>query len=341
MAAQVPLTTLLAWAWIAYAIEVDNAVEAAGTPRVGRLFRISLAMWANGLRHVDEDGVTVDELRRRARAGCNLGGLERWGWISVGAGRGRDGYGSARGIKGDTVVRTTRAGAYARRLWPQTVDEVAGRWRERFGGAAVDALCDRLAVTAGDLPWSPPEVHASDGFFTHVLDGGGDDGERPLVALLGQALTGATLAQERDAAVSLPAAAGVLRVIGGEAVRVRDLPALSGLSREAIAMAVGHLQRRGLALEAQRSVRLTPAGLDALAAYRRRAAAWDDAPLREALEALLGRPEPLAGGLAPPVGGWRAERPYAIQTRRLLADPTAALPWHPMVLHRGGWPDGS
>jgi hypothetical protein len=46
----VPLTTLLSWTWIAFAMEADNAVEAAGSERIGRLFRISLAMWANGLR---------------------------------------------------------------------------------------------------------------------------------------------------------------------------------------------------------------------------------------------------------------------------------------------------
>jgi hypothetical protein len=39
---------LLSRAWIGFTIEVDNAVEAAGAGRVGRLFRISLAMWANG-----------------------------------------------------------------------------------------------------------------------------------------------------------------------------------------------------------------------------------------------------------------------------------------------------
>ena len=49
----------------------------------------------------------------------------------------------------------------------------------------------------------------------------------------------------------------------------------------------------------------------------------------------------LAGGLVPPPGCWRGEKPYLTQTRRVLAEPAAALPWHPMVLHRGGWPDGS
>ena len=63
--------------------------------------------------------------------------------------------------------------------------------------------------------------------------------------------------------------------------------------------------------------------------------------LRAALDAVVSRREALAEGLVPPPGGWRGEKPYLAQTRRVLADPAAALPWQPMVLHRGGWPDGS
>lgn len=56
MSAPGPLSTLPSWAWIAHPIEVDNLVEARATERVARLFRISLAMWANGLRAVEEGG---------------------------------------------------------------------------------------------------------------------------------------------------------------------------------------------------------------------------------------------------------------------------------------------
>jgi hypothetical protein len=150
---EVPLTTLLSWAWVAFTIEVDNAVEAEGADRTGRLFRISIAMWANGLRCIGEDGITVDELRAQARAACNIGGLERWGWITV----------------GDPADQRLRAG----------------------------------------------------------------------------------------------------------------------------------------------------------------------------LEAIVSQREVLAEGLRPPGGCWRAAKPYLAQTQRVLADPTAALPWQPMVLHRGGWPDGA
>jgi hypothetical protein len=190
------------------------------------------------------------------------------------------------------------------------------------------------------MPWSPPEVHASDGFFTHVIDGPADQ-DVPLAGLLGQALTALTLEHEQDAEVSLPVAADILRVIDDEAVPIRDLPRLSGVSKEAVAMATGYLSRQELAELPGRSITLTAAGRDALDGYWARAARSADQMLRACLEAVVSQREALAKGLSPPQGGWRAGQPYLAQTQRVLADPAAALPWHPMVLHRGGWPDGS
>jgi hypothetical protein len=358
---ETPLTTLLSWAWIAFAIEADNAVEAAGSDRVGRLFRISLPMWANGLRFIDGDGITVDELRARARAACNVPGLERWGWITLGepGPKRRPGFGTQRGVKGDTVLRPTRAGAYARRLWPRAVAGVEQRWEARFGANVIAALREALLPFTGSMPWSPPEVHPSDGFFTPVIEGpaetvppDGPPGENvPFAGLLGQVLTALTFEHEQDAEVSLPLGANILRVIGDKTVPVRDLPRLSGVSKEAIAMGTGFLARHMLADLPERSVTLTAPGLDALDGYRVRAARTadgtvraarrDDQALRSALEAIVSQREALAEGLRPPEGGWRAEKPYLAQTQRVLADPPAALPWHPMVLHRGAWPDGS
>jgi hypothetical protein len=346
--AEVPLTTLLSWAWAAFAIEVDNAVEAAGSDRVGRLFRISLATWANGLRCIGEEGITVAGLRARTRAACNIGGLERWGWISVGdngTGR-RDGYGSHRGVKDDTVLRPTRAGVYARRLWPKAVAGVEQRWAARFGDKAVGSLADALQPVllpaAGQLPWAPPEVHASDGFRTHVADGPRASDPASFGGLMGQALTAMTLEHERGSTVSLPLAADVLRVIDDETVPIRDLPRRSGVSKEAIAMGTGFLGRAKLAeLRPGRLIALTAAGQAALADYRARVSAADGERLRTALETIVSQREALAEGLRPPDGGWRAAKPYLAQTQRMLADPAAALPWHPMVLHRGGWPDGA
>lgn len=62
--------------------------------------------------------------------------------------------------------------------------------------------------------------------------------------------------------------------------------------------------------------------------------------LRGSLESLLDDPA-LAAGLRPPPGGWRAGKAYRAHTDALVADPRGTLPHAPMVLHRGGWPDGS
>lgn len=326
------------------AIEADNAVEAAGARRVGHLFRISMTMWANGLRFIGEEGITVDELRARARAACNVGGLERWGWITVGdAGAGRrEGYGSHRGVHGHTVLRPTRAGVCARQLWPQAVTDVEQRWQARFGASTVGSLRQTLLPFAGQMPSSPPEVHASDGFYAHVISGPAADEDVPLAGLLGQALTALTLEQEQGSAVSLPVAADLLRVIDDDVVPLRDLPRLSGVSREAVAMATGYLGRKKLAvLRPGRLIALTASGRGALDDYRERAARHSDRGLSACLEAIVSQHQALAEGLRPPQGCWRGEKPYLAQTRRVLADPAAALPWHPMVLHRGGWPDGS
>jgi len=108
-------------------------------------------------------------------------------------------------------------------------------------------------------------------------------------------------------------------------------------------MAVSFLARRELGtVGSGGAVSLTATGRAALADHRRRVGA-DAGPegLEEAVASVLDQPAALAAGLEPPAGCWRSERPYLTQTRRLLADPVAALPRHPMVLHRGGWPDGS
>ncbi len=49
----------------------------------------------------------------------------------------------------------------------------------------------------------------------------------------------------------------------------------------------------------------------------------------------------LSLGLRPYPDGWRAQRRYKPQADAVLADPWTALPAYPMVLHRGGYPDGS
>jgi hypothetical protein len=145
------------------------------------------------------------------------------------------------------------------------VDGIEERWRMRFGGDVIDALHMALIGRMTPMPWSPPEVAPSDGFCTHIVAGGyGDDTELPLVALLGQALTSLTLEHEQNSEVSLPLGANFLRVIDSGVVRIRDLPAIAGVSKEGVAMGTSFLVRGGLAArESERAITLTPDGLDA------------------------------------------------------------------------------
>ena len=67
-------------------------------------------------------------------------------------------------------------------------------------------------------------------------------------------------------------------------------------------------------------------------AGRKAQAVWRPLPADQSL---------LSAGLRPYPDGWRAHPPYLAQTKAMLSDPAAALPHYPMVLHRGGFPDGS
>jgi hypothetical protein len=186
-----------------------------------------------------------------------------------------------------------------------------------------------------------------------VVGAAGYDGTAPeampLSALLSRVLLSFAVEYEREAGLSLAVAANVLRVLGTDGTRLRDLPALTGTSKESVRWALGILTRGGLAAEepdpaASRGnvARLTPRGLDAQCLYheltseleRRWHARFTPAvtvALRASLEPLAaGQPPPLSGGLEPYPDNWRAS------VRR-----PDVLPHFPMVLHRGGYPDGS
>jgi predicted transcriptional regulator len=174
--------------------------------------------------------------------------------------------------------------------------------------------------------------------------------ELMLVELLARVLVAFAHEFENVSKLSLALCADVLRVVNEKGVRVRDLPVLSGVSKEAIAMALGFMGKLGLSVEEQegagkaRMVKLTPKGRAAQLAYQRLEneveARWEQRfgeripRLRKALEKLLGDSgrdqTELLKGTEPAKGCWRAEVPRP-----------KTLPWFPMVLHRGGYPDGS
>jgi len=365
--AHLPLSALLSQALVAFTIEADNEAEHRAAHRTTRYgasghgdgpWLVSLVMWENCLRFVTDQPITVRELETLARAGTNLDGMRRWGYITINGPaskihRGRPGP--------DAVLRATASGLQARQVWMPLPGLIEQRWRERLGPGQVGQLRDALVAVVSRLDPGLPDCLPIIG--ATLLSRGPDPGLAPrpepagpaglpLSALLSRVLLSFAIEYERDAGLALAASANVLRVLGTERTRLRDLPVLTGTSSEAASWALGVLVRAGLAAQepdpaASRGqvARLTHRGTSAQRVYHELAGTverrWRErftggtvSALRQALEPLAtgpaGQPPPLFGGLEPYPDNWRAR-----------VRPPATLPHYPMILHRGGYPDGS
>ena len=166
-----------------------------------------------------------------------------------------------------------------------------------------------------------------------------------LTARLARVLLAYTLDFERTSDVSLPLTANFLRVLGDAGLDVREVPAIAGVSPEATSMALRFLAKTGYATVEAKVARLTAKGLEAQAAapglHAEVERAWAARRLRKAVAGVLDQRSAVSEGLRPYPDGWRARKRYVEQTNAVIADPTGRLPHYPMVLHRGGWPDGS
>jgi DNA-binding MarR family transcriptional regulator len=354
-------------ALVAFTIEIDNAAESLIPHRTTRytlgareygLWLTSMAMYLNCLKHLPDEGITVQELERRARTGTNLNGMFRWGHIFM-APSPMDTR--AKPPEADWIVKPTVAGRAAKKVWEPLFGAIERRWQKRFGWDEIEELREALRELVADLPATLPNCMPILGYgFTIKTSRNMRSNEAvaerapveslTLPELLARPLTAFALEFEESTELSLALCADVLRVLNEKGVRVPDLPSLSGVSKEAISMALGFLAKRGLCLEEQegagkaRVVRLTPKGRVAQLAYLQLEneieSQWatrfgDRIPrLRKALEKLLGDSgrdqTELLNGIVPPQDCWRAEVPRP-----------RTLPWFPMVLHRGGFPDGS
>ncbi len=364
------MSTGLAQALIAYVIELDNEFEERFARAGGGARVVSVAMWSNLLRFVG-DGIAVGELpdavgASTSRTLSTLGGMERWRYVTLETGgRGsasgdvkRDGYGSARGLQSSWIVRPTPAGREAEAIWRTLFDDIDARWSERFGVDAIEALTSPLHAIDADLPDALPILGGANGMRVEVPAASRDPiaADAHLYALLSRALVAYAVDFERESPLSLALSANVVRVLDDEGVLVRDLPGSSGISKEATSMALTYLVKSGCVTvdgttAATKSARLTPDGRAAKAMapglhadlekrWEARLGGDTVGRLRSSLERLLGQREGLAKGLEPYPDGWRASKPYVAHTRAMIEDPTGRLPHSPMVLHRGGWPDG-
>lgn len=257
----------------------------------------------------------------------------------------------------------TPGGGKALEAWQPLTGIIEKRWQERFGKDVIDRLQELLQALVENFDPDLPDYLPILGYdlLSHGPDrerrrpagaGFAPSSECTLPILLSKVLLAFAIEFERDSGVSLALSSNALRLIGLEGARVRDLPRLSGVSKEAIAMSLGRLEERGLAVAQPESVgsrvkvlRLTPKRRIAQDAYHRlildveqrwQARFGKDVVrnLRKSLERLDGdataHRSPLFRGLEPYPNRWRAAAPRP-----------EGLPHYPMVLHRGGFPDGS
>ena len=171
----------------------------------------------------------------------------------------REGYGSARATKDEWEVRYTPAGERAAAIWPALPDEIETRWRERFGATHVDELVRALravdeAIDMG-MPDFLPVVGSPNGMALELpsVDDRREPEDLALVVLLAHALMAYTLEFEESAALALPLSANVVRVLDGEGTPVRELPALAGISKEAVAVSLTALKKTRLRRRGRRA----------------------------------------------------------------------------------------
>jgi DNA-binding MarR family transcriptional regulator len=343
MGEDLPLSTLLSQTLVAFTIEFDNEFEHRMPHRTTRHgagqdpWLASMVMWSTCMRFVGEESVTVGELENLARTKTNLSGMERWRYIDVER---------RTGPQSKWVIRVTAKGLMAREVWRPLFGEIESRWEERFGKDEISQLRELLGAMVSQMDPGLPDCLPILGYglFSRVTTGreAGAASSLHLAALLSRVLLAFAVEFESESRLSLAISANVVRVLNAKGVRVRDIPLLSGVSKEAISMALGVLQKSGIA-EAKpdpaasrgKVVHLTPKGRKAQDSYRQLVGA-----IEERWQARFGR-DPIRGlreslqslaveAAAPYPDGWRAE----------VRKPDT-LPHYPMVLHRGGFPDGS
>ncbi len=365
MPAPLPLSTLLSHALVAFTIEFDNEFEhqmphrttSHGSTAGSRQgpWLVSLVMYSNCMRFVGEQGVRAGDLEDLARTKTNLNGMERWGYIVV---EPDPSHSRPKPPRSQWMIRATPKGRKAQEVWRPLFGAIEERWQARFGKREIDRLREALWALISRMDVELPDCLPILGYglLSRVLDSKrpapAGRSDLPLSALLSRVLLAFAVEFEGESDLSLAISANVVRVLDESGIRIRDLPLLTGVSKEAISTATGFLQKGRFAVvepdmtpRPGKVARLTLKGREAQEVYRRlprlieerwQARFGTDAirALRDLLQGLVGddtgRNSPLFRGLEPYPDGWRASVPKR-----------DTLPHYPMVLHRGGFPDGS
>ena len=381
-----PLSALLSQVLVAYTVEFDNEFERrmaeAGYPGA----TVSLTVWHGLMRFLNEGGVRVADLAERAKAAIapvpfSLGCLERWRFITLQPDASdprpvrrvmhhrarrelRDGWGSARGIRNEWIVRATTKGQKAIEIWPGLFAEIERRWRDRFGPQVISSLREALEDIAAQLTTSLPAAATGE--------------KLPIPALLSQLLMAFTREFDRQSQVPLWLCANTLRVLGEKPIAEREIPRLTGASPET--SGIGWQVKPFVVLAADpnarhgKGLRLNSRGLAAQAEYSKLVEkiekGWEEKfgaeMIREAREQLqklftlrdrdgvlliaqgmippegvkrAGTLTPSLGAREPGVAARKRMRDLVAQTEEFRRDPANALPHYPLWdMNRGFGP---
>jgi hypothetical protein len=348
---RLPLPTLLSHALVAMTIGLDNELEQRqphrttlglkrGLPAQGP-WLVSWSSWANLLRFVPPEGISLQDLRacpgvsERHLGGKNPGVI-RWGYVT---------------LRGGVVRPTDDLRVASETVFPYLPDIVEAKWADHLGASAVSQLKEVLGELLSQVDEALPHyLPQADNLMWTRWDPSGPRQEAidelTLVDRLAQALLLYTVEHESASEVPLTMAANLVRVIDDEGTPTVDLVRRSGISKEAMAFLTGWRQRPRLSVESvTRALTLTSAGRSAKADYEALARTIEQSwaarfpggvtsHLRSALEQIvvdttLAR-SPLAQLVEAPEGCWRS-----------WVKSPETLPHFPMILHRGGYPDGA
>ena len=330
------LPALLSALLVAFTIEFDNEFEHRmphRTTRHGRTegagprpWLISMAMWVHVMRLVPEEGISARDLVRRSQlTPKSMKVLVKrvgrwWGYLELEP----DPDGRVSPPASEWLVRPTKAGREAQRIWSLLTDEIEARWTDRFGKKAVGDLRAALVDVVGRLDVDPPDYPLGEPRLPPRQRTEGD-ARLPLTALLSKVLLALAIDFDDHSDLSLeiytagvgsrlPICANVLRLIGDNGVAVARIPELSGVDKMAIDNWVRILDKCGYI-----EVATVPGG--------RRRVAHPGTRRRDAWRRLYLRPcghhlRPWAGG-APRCHGWSPCYRRAFLTKSSVPWPTS------------------
>ena len=379
MGSSPPLATLLSQLLVAFTIEFDNEAEhrlphrttlrgQSNSAALHSPWLVSMAMWFNCMQHLGDGPIALSKLEHLARTSTNLHGMQRWGYIHVTNETAAGVASRPQPRRASSMVRATAAGEAARQVWAPLFAVIEQRWNHRFGSVEVEALRIAAKKIVEHLDPQLPDCMPILGYgltskFTkkpasrktklpEAEPAFSDIDSLHLPSLLSKPLLALALEFESESPVSLPICADVIRVLNREGVRVRDLPALSGVSKQAIAVAFGILRKNRLIVVEKESkqspwhvARLNDSGIAFQNTYPERLARIEESynsrfgkqaihALRAAVEIISGNPDHANSLLL------KCTEPYPDGWRAFVPRPRT-LPHFPVVLHRGGYPDGS